>query len=426
MSYDILIKKDKYKQFFLKGNPFVKTSAEAMTEEEILETLVFTAEDEAIATNIEIVLSGGGATISLVGDYGTGKSVRAIAIAKTFRNHGGLVFLCKVPSGDPVRFANALFESVCTEALSLNLPVEEKDFIFEIREYYKNLTLKKLELDSHKAGRDLASVFSILSKNDYSTCFIIDEFEELISAGSESEIREAFTLTREYLSRVHGLKKHITVICSSPKSWQMVKDIHPAVISRIMAEIEFQDLDNDAAIELVSKRLKIYRDGDAPDPLFPFTREVVERANEVAYRNPRYLLVILRSTLEAALKREGSQKVELQDLDTGIRLARGKLSTSILKRMKEELTSREFDIFLKICEKFDGGPVFASQLAESLDIDQGNISRYLNKLAKMGYLDQKREGQKVLFEAKELYKIVFARKKAVNLEADTGKRNENE
>nr|MDO8079900.1 ArsR family transcriptional regulator [Candidatus Freyarchaeota archaeon] len=424
MSYDILIKKDKYKQFHLKGNPFVKTSAEAMTEEEILETLVFTAEDESIATNIDIVLSGGGATISLVGDYGTGKSVRAVAIAETFKKHGGLVFLCKVPSGDPVRYAIALFESVCPEALSLKLAVEDKDFIFEIREYYKNLTIKNLELDSHKAGRDLASVFSLLSKNDYSTCFIIDEFEELISAGNEREIREAFTLTREYLSRVHGLKKHITVICSSPKSWQMVKDVHPAVISRIMAEIEFEDLDNNAAVELVSKRLKIYREDNPPNPIFPFTREVIEKANEVAYHNPRYLLVILRSTLEAALKRDGSQRVELQDLDTGIRLARGKLSTSILKRMKEELTTRELDIFLKICEKFNGGPVFASQLAESLDIDQGNISRYLNKLAKIGYLNQNREGQKVLFEAKELYKVVFARKKAIKLEAKTDKNEE--
>jgi DNA-binding transcriptional ArsR family regulator len=411
MSYDILIKKDKYKQFHLKGNPFVKTSAEAMTEEEILETLVFTAEDESIATNIDIVLSGGGATLSLVGDYGTGKSVRTVAIADTFKKHEGVVFLCKVPSGDPTRYARALFESVCPGALSLELPVEDKDFIFEIRDYYKNLIMKNFELDSHKAGKDLASVFSILSKNNYSTCFIIDEFEELISAANEKEIREAFTLTREYLSRIHGLKKHMTVICSSPKSWRRVKEVHPAVISRIMAEIEFEDLDNHAAIELVSKRLKIYRDSNPPDPLFPFTRKVIEKANEVAYYNPRYLLVILRSTLEAALKRVDSQRIEYQDLDTGIRLARGKLSTSILKRMKEELTTRELDIFLKICEKFSGGPVFASQLAESLDIDQGNISRYLNKLAKMGYLNQNREGQKVLFEAKELYKVVFSKKK---------------
>lgn len=263
-----------------------------------------------------------------------------------------------------------------------------------------------------------------MSKNDYSTCFIIDEFEELISAGNEKEIREAFTLTREYLSRVHGLKKHITVICSSPKSWQMVKDIHPAVISRIMAEIEFEELDNNSAVELVSKRLKIYREDNPPNPIFPFTKEVIEKANEVAYHNPRYLLVILRSTLEAALKRESSQSVELQDLDTGIRLARGKLSTSILKRMKEELTTRELDIFLKICEKFGGGPVFASQLAESLDIDQGNISRYLNKLSKIGYLDQNREGQKVLFEAKELYKVVFARKKTTKIEVKPDKGEE--
>lgn len=422
MSYDILIKKDKYKQFNLRGNPFVKTSAEAMTEEEILKTLVFTAEDESIATNIDIVLSGGGATLSLVGDYGTGKSVRAIAISDTFKRHNGMVFFCKVPSGDPARYARALFEAVCPEALSLELPAEDKDFIFEIYEYYKNLVIKNLELDSHKAGRDLASVFSILSKNNYTTCFIIDEFEELASGGNEREIREAFTLTREYLSRVHGLSKHMTVICSSPKSWQMVKDVHPAVISRIMGEIEFEELDNDAAVELVRKRLDLYREGNAPDPLFPFSREIIEKANEVSFHNPRYLLVILRSTLEAAIKREGSHKVDLNDLDTGIRLARGKLSTSILKRMKDELTSRELEIFLKICEKFNGGPVFASQLAESLDIDQGNVSRYLNKLAKMGYLKQTREGQKVLFEAKELYIVVFAKRKAIK--SETQEKNE--
>jgi DNA-binding transcriptional ArsR family regulator len=204
----------------------------------------------------------------------------------------------------------------------------------------------------------------------------------------------------------------------------MVKDVHPAVISRIMAEIEFEELDNNAAVELVSKRLKIYRENNPPDSIFPFTKEVIEKANEVAYHNPRYLLVILRSTLEAALKRENSKRVELQDLDTGIRLARGKLSTSILKRMKEELTTRELDIFLKICEKFDGGPIFASQLAESLDIDQGNISRYLNKLAKIGYLDQNRDGQKVLFEAKELYKVVFAKKKTTKHETKTDKNEE--
>ncbi|MEX2751716.1 MAG: ArsR/SmtB family transcription factor [Candidatus Freyarchaeota archaeon] len=90
--------------------------------------------------------------------------------------------------------------------------------------------------------------------------------------------------------------------------------------------------------------------------------------------------------------------------------------------MNEEITSRELEIFLKICEKFNGGPVFASQLAESLDIDQGNVSRYLNKLAKMGYLKQTREGQKVLFEAKELYIVVFAKRKAIKPE--TQEKNE--
>jgi hypothetical protein len=45
-------------------------------------------------------------------------------------------------------------------------------------------------------------------------------------------------------------------------------------------------------------------------------------------------------------------------------------------------------------------------------------------LAKIGYLDQNREEQKVLFEAKELYKlykVVFARKKTIKHEDKTDK-----
>ena len=73
---------------------------------------------------------------------------------------------------------------------------------------------------------------------------------------------------REYLSHDVGIPGHITVICSTPNAWASLKEIHPAVATRVHVEIEFKPVSDKIAIAIIQKRLAAFRP-EEPDNLSP-------------------------------------------------------------------------------------------------------------------------------------------------------------
>jgi len=408
--YDDLLSGDEYlKDYNLKRNPFDKISAESMTSEEIKKMHVVTAADKKIAANLSTILGGGSATVALIGEYGSGKSIRASSIAETLSNKGALVFYTKLPGGAPGIVTYALFESVCIPIINhKTIPEELQAFARDLWAEYREInSLPESKFKPYEAGQKLAQLFKEISDKGYFSGLIIDEFEEIIEASIQREVRKTFEILREYLSHAVGIDKHITVICSTPNAWASLKEIHPAVATRIHVEIEFKPVDNKTAVEIVRKRLNTFRP-EKQDDLFPFTEEIIHKVNhEYATGNPRMLLLVLRSILDVAAHAK-VKNIDATTIERGVEFAREKLKDAQSERIKQILTPKMRDILEIIIGEKDGGPVVGTALADELGMDQGNLSRYLNQMAALNFLNKHRDGRIVTYEIKPELRLIFA------------------
>ncbi|NHJ86598.1 MAG: hypothetical protein FK734_14120 [Asgard group archaeon] len=408
--YDDMLSEDEYlKKYGLQRNPFDKISAESMTPDEIVKMHVVTAADKKIATNLSTVLNGGSATVALIGEYGSGKSIRASSIKETLKRKNAYVFYTKLPGGTPGIVTYALFESVCIPIMDKDdAPEDLKKLAKDLWNNYRDINnLPESKFKPYEAGQDLARLFKKISEYNITSGLVIDEFEEIIEASIQREIRKTFEILREYFSHAVGIPSHITVICSTPNAWASLKEIHPAVATRIHVEIEFKTVDNKTAIEIVRKRLSVFRPSK-PESLDPFDEEVIAKVNkEYATGNPRMLLLVLRSILDVAAQ-NNAKKIDLDTLHSGVEFAREKLKDAQSERIKQILTPKMRDILEVIIGEKDGGPVVGTALADELGMDQGNLSRYLNQMAALNFLNKNRDGRIVSFEIKPELRLIFA------------------
>lgn len=397
------------KKYDLKRNPFDKISAESMTADEIAKMHVITAADKKIASNLSTIINGGSATVALIGEYGSGKSIRASSIKETLIRKDAFVFYTKLPGGSPGIVTYALFESVCIPIMNeKNAPDDLRELAKKLWEKYREInSMPESKFKPYEAGQDLASLFKKISENDYLSGLIIDEFEEIIEASIQREIRKTFEILREYFSHAVGISGHITIICSTPNAWASLKEIHPAVATRVHVEIEFKPVSDKIAIEIVRKRLGVFRPAK-PDSLDPFDEDIISQVNkEYATGNPRMLLLVLRSILDVTAQNNLKQ-ANLDSVKEGVEFAREKLKDAQSERIKQILTPKMRDILEVIIGEKDGGPIVGTALADELGMDQGNLSRYLNQMAALNFLNKNRDGRIVSFEIKPELRLIFA------------------
>ncbi|MHA1187911.1 MAG: hypothetical protein ACTSSK_13740 [Candidatus Heimdallarchaeota archaeon] len=418
--YDDMLSEDEYlKKYGLKRNPFDKISAESMTADEIVKMHVVTAADKKIASNLSTILNGGSATVALIGEYGSGKSIRASSIIETLKRKDALIFYTKLPGGTPGIVTYALFESVCIPLMNKDVPEDLRKAAEDLWENYREIaSMPEAKFKPYEAGKDLAKLFKKIAEHDIISGLVIDEFEEIIEASIQREIRKTFEILREYLSHAVGISGHITVICSTPNAWASLKEIHPAVATRIHVEIEFKPVSDKIAIEITRKRLKAFRP-TKPDSLDPFDEDIIKKVNkEYATGNPRMLLLVLRSILDVAAQNKAT-KVDLESVEGGVEFAREKLKDAQSERIKQILTPKMRDILELIIGEKGGGPIVGTALSDELGMDQGNLSRYLNQMVALNFLNKNRDGRIVTFEIKPELKLIFAEE--LGLIADSAK-----
>ncbi|MHA1156797.1 MAG: hypothetical protein ACTSQK_11885, partial [Candidatus Heimdallarchaeota archaeon] len=275
-------------------------------------------------------------------------------------------------------------------------------------EHYRGIAnLPDSKFKPFQAGKDLAKLFKKISANDFLSGLVIDEFEEIIEASIQREIRKTFEILREYLSHAVGIPGHITVICSTPNAWASLKEIHPAVATRVHVEIEFKPVSDKIAIKIIQKRLAAFRP-EEPDSLLPFDESIISKVNkEYATGNPRMLLLVLRSILDVTAQ-NNLKKVDLPSVEGGVEFAREKLKDAQSERIKQILTPKMRDILECIISEKGGGPVVGTALSDELGMDQGNLSRYLNQMAALNFLNKHRDGRIVSFEIKPELKLIFS------------------
>ncbi len=418
--YDDMLSEDNYlTKYDLKRNPFDKISAESMTAEEIVKMHVVTAADKKIASNLSTILNSGSATVALIGEYGSGKSIRASSIKETLMRKDAFVFYTKLPGGTPGIVTYALFESVCVPIMNNDKASDElRDFAKKLWEKYRDInSIPESKFKPYEAGEDLAKIFKKIGDQDILSGLIIDEFEEIIEASIQREIRKTFEILREYFSHAVGIPGHITVICSTPNAWASLKEIHPAVATRVHVEIEFKPVTDKIAIEIIRKRLTAFRP-EKPDSLEPFDEEVISKVNKkYATGNPRMLLLVLRSILDVAAQND-VKKIGLDAINDGVEFAREKLKDAQSERIKQILTPKMRDILEVIISEKNGGPIVGTALSDELGMDQGNLSRYLNQMAALNFLNKNRDGRIVSFEIKPELRLIFAEELGLTADAE--------
>lgn len=415
-----MLSEDNYlTKYDLKRNPFDKISAESMTAEEIVKMHVVTAADKKIASNLSTILNSGSATVALIGEYGSGKSIRASSIKETLMRKDAFVFYTKLPGGTPGIVTYALFESVCVPIMNNDKASDElRDFAKKLWEKYRDInSIPESKFKPYEAGEDLAKIFKKIGDQDILSGLIIDEFEEIIEASIQREIRKTFEILREYFSHAVGIPGHITVICSTPNAWASLKEIHPAVATRVHVEIEFKPVTDKIAIEIIRKRLTAFRP-EKPDSLEPFDEEVISKVNKkYATGNPRMLLLVLRSILDVAAQND-VKKIGLDAINDGVEFAREKLKDAQSERIKQILTPKMRDILEVIISEKNGGPIVGTALSDELGMDQGNLSRYLNQMAALNFLNKNRDGRIVSFEIKPELRLIFAEELGLTADAE--------
>jgi predicted transcriptional regulator len=424
--YDEMLGKSEYlEKYNLNRNPFDKISAESMTAEEIVKMHVVTSADRKIASNLSTILSGGSATIALIGEYGSGKSIRASSIKETLKNKDAFVFYTKLPGGTPGIVTYAIFESVCLPLInSSKTPDELRQFAEKMWNTYRDInSLPEEKFKPYKVGQDLASLFKKISESDLLSGLVIDEFEEIIEASIQREIRKTFEILREFLSHAVGISGHITVICSTPNAWATLKEIHPAVATRVHVEIEFKPVSDEIAAKIVEKRLDAFRSSPKTKGLKPFTKKAISKVNnQYATGNPRMLLLVLRSILDVAAKNK-LDEVNVDTIEAGVSSAREKLKDAQSERIKQILTPKMRSILEYVIHEKKGGPIVGTSLAEELDMDQGNLSRYLNQMVTLNFLDKNRDGRIVTFEIKPELQLIFGNELGDDLENNEDNEN---
>jgi type II secretory pathway predicted ATPase ExeA len=177
---------------------------------------------------------------------------------------------------------------------------EYRDFIAGKRETlvaegeeapYFNAVLKTLRLG---AGIDAVA-------------FLMDEFEE-ISLQKRLTRREAhdYLVTLKRLINLTQGENLWLIVGMTPDAVQKTKMLEPALWERFTADgrflFEVPPLTAEEAVELVRRRLRAAREGEVPNPLFPFAEDFAAGLSPATISNPRRVIKVCFYALSSIQK----------------------------------------------------------------------------------------------------------------------------
>ena len=341
----------------------------------------------------------GSSFVALIGDPGSGRSLRLRIASKVFKDN---------------------------EAFPMEYPVEPvmvgydliKEIILMSYENYKGMgkVLRKTllgigELTEEELEEIMSSpssagrmIIKALASNKPS-CLLLDDVHNVLFLEDEW-IFYFFEMIREVASNLPD--GSLVMMTCSDEAFEEIEKRFPALVSRIHERLEIPPLADHEAIALVSKRIELFKVRPFPSPLGPLSEEVVVRANKLANGNPARLL----SYLEKAV-------------DLAVVLASDRVDMNIFEKIEErELPLIDFlrgipegsrNVIRLIVEKYGGGPVTLNEIALDMEIPVSKAFSKLESLVIYGTLRKDPQGR--YFLPKEF----LARKKkeeAVDKKAD--------
>lgn len=362
-----------YERFHLRGNPFTQLSSEGIEDFEDLH--VSQDIDSKIAEALSnVLISGAGIVLCVIGNLGTGKTQRLRGIKKLIEDQNGFGVYVKVDSSDVLKVTRDLFE---------NLEVEgEKGFLGKILNVFSSpkKPLEDLSIsnyDSSELGKKLKENFEMFK----TSALLIDELENL-SEAPEEELILFFEMLREFISDMP--ESCIFSLALTEKGYEELNSKFPAFLSRFHYKMRSEQLTQDKAQELVKKRLNVERISEVINPLYPFNESAINLACDMAKGNPRYLLRILHIVLTSASREKLIDLIDDRFVSSVV-----KAPTSVdeyIARVPHDLR----DIVSNITKKHRGGPVSYVQLSKEMRTSPTIMYTSLEELVGMGILDEVR------------------------------------
>ncbi len=281
---DIRVVEAGYLRWMLKANPFSYLSSESL--ESVMEVHVDTKVDEVLGSLIDKALSENEKKfIFLIGEFGMGKTHRLRLIKEIFEDIPA--FYVKIDVDDfetsLKRIAEALKRVSPLKAFKKKIPNDPESL--------KVMIIKELNRYDH----------SIL---------MLDEVENIVVLGTRRDA-EMFT---EFLKTLYE-KMHpgnIILIACIPPAYDLMKSLLKDTPHKV---VRMKKVGLEEAERILRKRFEMFMErveGIKPDRRAPFSREIVQKLNEIADGNPRKLMKLARNLL-AMLTRELKESGKLDE-----------------------------------------------------------------------------------------------------------------
>ncbi len=276
----------------LRNNPFEELTSLWILDEE--KFFVKQREDFVIdeITNEAMAAEGSG-LVFLVGELGYGKTIRLSRIRKRFLRKGAF---CSFVTVEPGIISSSIRKMLID---SIN---NRRGILMSLKRKLRfpmYTEIEKLHNGSLSPTKAADIIIDSMLTNTPSS-ILIDDLQNIYFSSAEWRFYLIEMLRHLVSSMPEGL---LFLVSVTPQAYELLERDFSAFTSRVHAVTRISPLSNEEAIAFTQKRLSRFRLQPVGDALFPFSEEVIERANEHAKGVPSELIRILDLCIKIGVRK---------------------------------------------------------------------------------------------------------------------------
>lgn len=364
------------KLFGLTRNPFLRSSLIELEDP----TSIFSKQwvDDVLDSLAAETMSGvASAFVTITGPPGSGRSLRLHILRYSYHKADLEGIYQEISAVEGPDVIDSILSTVYERSRGVSKAL--KKILLGMPE-----TLTEEELLNLKASPADAGDMIVRSLNSIApTALLLDDVHNMLYTDERWSFF-FFEMVREIVSVMpEGI---LIVAAMSDEAYEEIDKRFPALTSRVHERISIPPLTDDEAVNLVARRLNVFRSRIPEFPLEPLSEEVVVSANRVVEGVPGKLLDILSKSLEVAAIL-GRRRVDMYVFDKVLESENEVID--YVKRAPPRMR-RELEIVLR---SFHGGPVTLEKVAMEAEIPISIAYSKLEALVVSGLLEKDRAGR---------------------------------
>jgi type II secretory pathway predicted ATPase ExeA len=281
-----------YERYGLSGNPFRDLSSESLEDVDVFHVNQ-NVDDELIIFKEELFDKENKAVIAVLGGNGSGKTQRLrFTQSEAKKNNAFCVYMDIAPQ---TQFAVAsILEGMLENAnlSGIQKTVNTPKWYRETSKYLKQV--RKCNFNPDEIGGFIVNTLNEKAPS----CLLMNDLHNLTSP---DDLEKFIRVLQVICDRINpGV---LVMISSDINYFQNLMNRYPNLYQRINRQMIIPPLNDQEASLMVAKRLLDKRFVGEIDPIYPFEDEAIYLMNRVSKGNPRQLLRIASSVVDAAVQR---------------------------------------------------------------------------------------------------------------------------